>query len=85
MNKRKRFEIRYNSFKKAELFRSMNFNVLVAAILILIFIAAQPSIILLILGITYVLSGPFALVWRYRHTKRSRANSHNLGRQRTTS
>ncbi len=79
MKKRKRFE-----FKKAELFRSMNFNVLVAAILILIFIAAQPSITLFILGITYVLSGPFALVWRYRHTKGSRADSHDLDRHRTT-
>jgi CDP-diacylglycerol--serine O-phosphatidyltransferase len=76
--------IRYNSFKKVELFRSMNFNVLVAAILILIFIAAQPSITLFILGITYVLSGPFALVWRYRHKKRSRADSHDLDRHRTT-
>jgi CDP-diacylglycerol--serine O-phosphatidyltransferase len=76
--------IRYNSFKKAELFRSMNFNVLVAAILILIFIAAQPSITLFILGIMYVLSGPFALVWRYRHKKRSRAGSHDLDRHRTT-
>jgi CDP-diacylglycerol--serine O-phosphatidyltransferase len=62
----------------------MNFNVLVAAILILICIAAQPSITLFILGITYVLSGPFALVWRYRHTKRSRADSHDLDRHRTT-
>lgn len=79
MKKRKRFE-----FKKAELLRSMNFNVLVAAILILIFVAAQPSITLFVLGITYVLSGPFTLVWRYRHTKRSRADSHDLDRHRTT-
>jgi len=78
--------IRYTSFKKAELFRSMNFNVLVAAILILIFIAAQPSITLFILGITYVLSGPLVLVWRHRHTKRTRTgtDSHDLDRHRTT-
>jgi len=48
--------IKYNSFKKPELFRKMNFNVLVALILILIFIAAQPSVALFqatsILGIT---------------------------------
>ena len=62
----------------------MNFNILVAAILILIFIAAQPSITLFILGITYVLSGPFAMIWRYGHTKRSMADSHDLDRHRTT-
>ncbi|MEJ2657287.1 MAG: hypothetical protein P8012_08810 [Desulfobacterales bacterium] len=33
--------IKYNSFKKPELFKKMNFNVLVTMILILIFIAAQ--------------------------------------------
>jgi len=36
--------IRYNSFKKPELFRKMNFNVLVAMLLILIFIAAHTNI-----------------------------------------
>ncbi|OEU66198.1 MAG: CDP-diacylglycerol--serine O-phosphatidyltransferase, partial [Desulfobacterales bacterium PC51MH44] len=51
--------IKYNSFKKPELFRKMNFNVLVAIILILIFIAAQPSIALFLLGLVYVISGPF--------------------------
>ena len=76
--------IRYNSFKKAELFQKMNFNVLVAAILILIFIAAQPSITLFILGITYVLSGPFSMVWRYRNKKRVRADTHDLDRHSTT-
>jgi len=51
--------IRYNSLKKAELFRKMKFNVLVAFMLILIFIAAQPSIALFVIALGYVASGPF--------------------------
>ena len=39
--------IKYYSFKNLELFKRMNFNVLVAMILVLIFIAAQPPIALL--------------------------------------
>jgi CDP-diacylglycerol--serine O-phosphatidyltransferase len=54
--------ISYNSFKKAELFRKMNFNVLVSVILILIFIASQPSIALFSLGLAYVISGPVTAV-----------------------
>ena len=46
--------IKYNSFKKPEVFRKMNFNVLVSMILILIFIAAQPSIALFLLVLTSV-------------------------------
>ena len=59
--------IKYNSFKKPELFRKMNFNVLVAAILILIFIAAQPSIALFLIGVAYVVSGPFTTI-KYNKT-----------------
>ena len=58
--------IHYNSFKKASLYRKMNFNVLVAAVLVLIFIAAQPSIALFSLCLTYVISGPASSIWRYR-------------------
>lgn len=59
--------IKYNSFKKPELFRRMNFNVLVAAILILMFIAAQPSIALFLIGVAYVVSGPFTTI-KYNKT-----------------
>ena len=65
--------IKYNSFKKPELFRKMNFNVLVAAILILIFIAAQPSIALFLLGLAYVTSGPFLAIRQYKNAKREKA------------
>jgi len=65
--------IKYNSFKKPELFRKMNFNSLVLAILIFIFIASQPSIALFLCGILYVLSGPVTTLKRYRHIKQKEA------------
>lgn len=58
--------IGYNSFKKAGLYRKMNFNVLVAVVLTMIFIAAQPSIALFFLSLAYVVSGPVSSLWRYR-------------------
>lgn len=61
--------IKYNSFKKPELFRKMNFNVLVAVILILIFIAAQPSVALFFVGLVYVVSGPIGGFHRHRESK----------------
>ncbi len=61
--------IKYSSFKNAELFRSMSFNVLVAAILVLIFIAAQPSITLFSIGFMYVVSGPLMTIWRMKRPK----------------
>jgi len=62
--------VKYNSFKKPELFKKMNFNVLVMVILILIFIAAQPSTALFFLGIMYVTSGPFTALKNHRKIKR---------------
>jgi CDP-diacylglycerol--serine O-phosphatidyltransferase len=59
--------IQYNSFKKAGPYRKMTFNVLVAVILVLIFIAAQPSIALFALSLSYVASGPLSAVWRHFH------------------
>ena len=62
--------IKYNSFKKAELFTRMNFNILVAVILVIIFVAAEPEIALFSIGITYILSGP---VTALRHHAKKRA------------
>lgn len=62
--------IRYNSFKGPELLKSKNFNVLVTSILVLIFIAAQPSIALFMIGSAYVMWGPVRTLrksWRLRH------------------
>ncbi len=57
--------IKYNSFKKMKLFKKNNFNTLVTVVLILIFIAAQPSIALFMIGTVYLASGPFAVLYRH--------------------
>ena len=70
--------IKYNSFKKPELFRKMNFNVLVAVILILIFIASQPPIALFILGLTYVISGPYITIRHHRRLMQKTSIPHEV-------
>ncbi|MBW1753207.1 MAG: CDP-diacylglycerol--serine O-phosphatidyltransferase [Deltaproteobacteria bacterium] len=70
--------VKYNSFKKPELFRKMNFNVLVAVILILIFIASQPPIALFILGLTYVISGPYITIRHHRRSMRKASIPHEV-------
>jgi len=70
--------IKYNSFKKPELFRKMNFNVLVAVILILIFIASQPPIALFILGLTYVISGPYITIRHHRKSMQKASIPHEV-------
>lgn len=57
--------IRYFSFKNLEVFKRMHFNMLVAMVLVLIFIAAQPSIALFTFWFGYVLSGPVNLLCRH--------------------
>ena len=76
--------IKYVSLKRAELFKRMNFNVLVAIILILIFIAAKPSIALFIVGFLYVVSGPIMLVLRFMGLKRKKTKSLEIDEQRTS-
>jgi CDP-diacylglycerol--serine O-phosphatidyltransferase len=63
--------IKYNSFKKPELFKKMNFNVLVAIILILIFIAAQPSVTLFFLALAYVVSGPLTIIRHHKYASQN--------------
>jgi CDP-diacylglycerol--serine O-phosphatidyltransferase len=75
--------IKYPSFKNAELFRSMNFNVLVAAILVLIFIAAQPSITLFTIGSMYVVSGPLLTVWRMKKARTAKAKPREANKPRS--
>jgi len=76
--------VKYNSFKKPELFKKMNFNVLVAIILILIFIAAQPSIALFILGLAYVISGPFNAIRHQRRIKQKAPETGDLDEHRSS-
>jgi len=75
--------IKYSSFKKPEFFKSMNFNVLVTVILILIFIAAEPSVTLFIIVLSYVISGPFFMVKQYRNIKQNRSEPEGIKREKT--
>jgi len=77
--------IKYNSFKKPELFKKMNFNFLVASILILIFIAAQPSIALFLFGAAYVVSGPFTAIRNYKKSRREKAEALEIDEQSSDS
>ena len=74
--------IKYESFKKPEMFKQMNFNVLVAIILILIFIAAQPSIALFLFGVAYVISGPIKFIRQYKKVKAEKAAARKVDEQR---
>ncbi len=75
--------IKYPSSKNVVLFRSMNFNVLVAAILVLIFIAAQPSITLFSMGVMYVVSGPVVTIWQMRKAKTLKTEPREANKPRT--
>jgi len=77
--------IRYNSFKKPELFKRINFNVLVAMILIFIFIASQPPIALFFLGLAYVISGPFVAMRRYRRAKLTNSGARGVNEHGSSS
>jgi CDP-diacylglycerol--serine O-phosphatidyltransferase len=77
--------IKYNSFKKPELFRKMNFNVLVAVILIFIFIAAQPSIALFLLGVAYVISGPYITLKHHNKASQEVSRTHGLEGKKSSS
>ena len=76
--------IKYYSFKKPELFKKKSFNVLVASILILIFIAAHPAIALFLLSITYVTSGPLTAVFRYKTVKQKKAEARKTEEHRSS-
>ena len=55
--------IKYYSFKQAELFKKMKFNMLVIVVMSFIVIAAEPSIAFFVIILCYVLSGPFTTLW----------------------
>jgi len=76
--------IRYKSFKKnPEPFQKINFNVLVTTILIMIFIAAQPSIALFLLGLTYIISGPFITIRLHKIIKQEKAEPSETKRHKS--
>jgi CDP-diacylglycerol--serine O-phosphatidyltransferase len=66
--------IKYFSFKKQEFLRNKNFNVLVTAILILVFIAVQPSIALFLIATAYLVSGPAMMLLNYNRPSEKQTN-----------
>lgn len=73
--------VKYYSFKQLELFKKMNFNVLVTVILVLVFIVAQPSIALFLTGLVYLVHGPILTI---RHLKTKKKQEENLARRTDT-
>ena len=57
--------IRYPSFKNLELLRRKPFNTLVAVVLIIVVVVAEPGIVLFIFAAVYLLLGPVSFVWRW--------------------
>ena len=77
--------IKYYSFKKPELFNKTKFDALVILVLILVFIAAQPSIALFILGVSYIISGPLAMTPHYKRYKLNKIEALKLEKRGSTS
>ena len=67
--------IKYNSFKKPELFNKINFNVFVLMVLILVLVISQPEITLFIVGVVYTLSGPLTSLTRMTKAKQLKAKA----------
>ncbi len=61
--------LKYYSFKKSKLLRRTNFYALVTIVLVLIFIAAEPSIALFFLGVAYLFSGPLTTLHYFKNLK----------------
>ena len=61
--------ISYYSFKDPDLFKRQPFVFLVLGIVLLIVIVAKPVVMLFIIGILYLVSGP---IWTLRRKKRDK-------------
>jgi CDP-diacylglycerol--serine O-phosphatidyltransferase len=58
---------RYMSFKHPAAKQKKTFQVTVAIVLLMILVAAEPQVTLFVIGLIYVLSGPFSSVYRVMH------------------
>ena len=63
--------LKYYSFKHAELYKKIKFNMLVVVFMFFIVVAAEPSIAGFLIMLCYVLSGPFTTLWlrKKRHNE----------------
>jgi CDP-diacylglycerol--serine O-phosphatidyltransferase len=67
--------IKYYSFKRAGLFKTMKFNMLVIVVLFAIVIAAEPSITFFIIMLAYTVSGPITTIWLRRKIRKEASSS----------
>ena len=58
--------VKFFSIKDLDFVRKRSFNTLVAALLLFVVVAAKPQVMLFLLGVCYVLSGPIGYVFRKR-------------------
>ncbi len=72
---------RYYSFKDPELIKRQPFVFLVLAILLFIIIAAEPVVMLFVLFICYVFSGPVGYVMTYPRRRRLEKALHREAKQ----
>ncbi|MEW6261699.1 MAG: CDP-diacylglycerol--serine O-phosphatidyltransferase [Thermodesulfobacteriota bacterium] len=63
---------RYFSLKNPALFKSKPFNTMVLAVLIFALVAVQPKIVLFVIGLCYLASGPIMTLVHLREVKRLR-------------
>jgi len=70
--------IRFRSFKDAELKNHVPFVVILIAVLVLVLITFDPSKVLFVVFAGYAISGPVATIWGLRQKKRLRKNFLNL-------
>lgn len=76
--------VKYYSFKDPELIKRQPFGFLVLAVLLFIVVAAEPVLMLFVLFICYILSGPIAFVvtWpRRRRLEKAIHKGYEAGRQ----
>lgn len=55
--------VRYYSFKRAGLFKTMRFNMLVVVVLLAIVVAAEPAVTIFLFMSAYIFSGPVMTCW----------------------
>ncbi len=61
--------VKYLSLKDPELFKRQPFMMLVVAIMLLIVIVAKPEVMLFLVGMAYMVSGPIASFWGWRKNR----------------
>ena len=67
--------IRYRSFKDAELKRSVRFVMIIAMVLIVVLISIDPAKVLFTVSVGYAISGPIATIWGLQQKKKQRRRS----------